>query len=109
MIGNFLFRKKNTENGEVDEDTVFAYHQKDNILWADYSGGEIIKRYLVGTVAENGELDFYYLHINEQKQVRIGVWHNIPQILDNGKIKLSEKWQWLNGDKSEGVSVIVEK
>ncbi len=105
----FFVPQKNTENGEVDGDTVFAYHQKDDILWADYSGGEIIKGHLVGTVAENGELDFYYLHINEQKQVRIGVCHSIPQILDNEKIKLSEKWQWLNGDKSEGVSVIVEK
>jgi len=105
----FFVPQKNTENGEVDGNTVFAYRQKDNILWADYSGGEIIKGHLVGTVAENGELNFYYQHINEQKQVRIGVCHSIPQILDNGKIKLSEKWKWLNGDKSEGVSVIVEK
>ena len=52
--------------------------------------------------------DFYYLHINEQKQVRIGICHSVPQILDNGKIELSEKWQWLNGDKSEGKSVVVE-
>jgi hypothetical protein len=40
--------------------------------------------------------------------VRIGVCHSVPQILDNGKIKLSEKWQWLNGDQSEGESVVVE-
>ena len=106
--GKFFAPQRNTENGEVDGNTVFAYHQKDNILWADYSGGDIIKGHLVGTVTENGELDFYYLHINEQKQVRIGVCHSIPQILDNGKIELYEKWQWLNGDKSEGESVVVE-
>lgn len=92
----------------MDGNTIFAYHQKDNILWADYAGGDIIKGHIVGTVAENGELDFYYQHINEQKQVRIGVCHSVPQILDNGKIKLSEKWQWLNGDQSEGESVVVE-
>lgn len=107
--GKFFVPQKNSENGEVDGNTVFAYHQKGNILWADYSGGEIIKGHLVGTVAQNGELDFYYLHLNEQKQVRVGVCHSIPQILDNGKIKLSEKWQWLNGDRSEGESVIIEK
>ena len=106
--GKFFAPQRNTENGEVDGNTVFAYHQNDNILWADYSGGDIIKGHLVGTVIENGELDFYYLHINEQKQVRIGVCHSIPQILDNGKIELYEKWQWLNGDKSEGESVVVE-
>lgn len=85
-----------------------AYHQRENILWADYSGGEIRKGYLVGTVVENGELDFYYQHINEQKQIRIGVCRSIPQVLENGRIELSEKWQWLNGDRSEGASVIIE-
>ncbi len=75
---------------------------------ADYSGGDVLKGYLVGTVAENGELDFYYLHINEQKQVRIGICHSIPQISANGKTELYEKWQWLNGDKSKGESVVTE-
>lgn len=106
--GKFFVPQRNTENSEVDGNTIFAYHQKDNILWADNAGGDIIKGHIVGTVAENGELDFYYQHINEQKQVRIGVCHSVPQILDSGKIKLSEKWQWLNGDKSEGKSVVVE-
>ena len=34
----------------------------------------------------------------------VGVCHSVPELLKNGKIKLSEKWQWLNGDKSEGSS-----
>ena len=33
----------------------------------------------------------------------------VPKInTENGKIELSEKWQWLNGDESTGESVIVE-
>lgn len=71
--GKFFVPWENTENGEVDGNTVFAYHQRGNILWADYSGGEILKGNLVGTVSESGELDFYYQHINEQKQIRAGV------------------------------------
>lgn len=107
--GRCFVPQENTENGEVDGNTVFAYHQRDNMVWADYSGGEIVRGHLVGTVAENGELDFYYQHINEQKQVRVGICHSVPRMLENGKIELTEKWQWLNGDKSEGASVIVEK
>lgn len=107
--GRFFVPRENTENGEVDGNTVFAYHQKGHVLWADYSGGEILKGHLVGIVGQNGELDFYYHHINEQKQIRAGVCHSVPRVLDNGKIELSEKWQWLNGDKSEGASVIVER
>lgn len=107
--GRFFVPRENTENGEVDGNTVFAYRQRGNVLWADYSGGDIVKGHLVGTVSESGELDFYYQHINEQKQVRVGVCHSVPRVLENGKIELSEKWRWLNGDKSEGASVIVEK
>ena len=98
----------NTENGEVDGQTVFEYHQDGNVLWADYSGGEIIKGQLMGTVDSKGELDFYYQHINLQNQIRVGKCHSVPRILDNGKIELSEEWQWLNGDMSKGASVIRE-
>lgn len=107
--GRFFVPRENTENGEVNGNTVFAYHQSDHIVWADYAGGEIVRGHLMGTVTESGELDFYYQHINEQKQVRVGVCHSMPRVLDSGKIELAEKWQWLNGDKSEGASVIVEK
>lgn len=107
--GKYFVPRENTENGEVDGNTLFAYHQKNNMIWADYSGGEIIKGHLIGTVAENGELDFYYQHMNEQSQVRVGVCHSVPNILEDGKIELSETWQWLNGDKSQGISSIREK
>lgn len=107
--GRFFVPKNNTENGEVDGRTLFEYHQKGTVLWADYSGGDILKGHLIGCVATNGELDFYYHHINIQNQLKVGKCHSIPRILDGGKLELVEKWQWLNGDKSEGESVIVER
>ncbi len=106
--GRKFVPQTNTENGEVDGNTIFEYHQNGNMLWADYSGGEIIKGHLIGIVATNGELDFYYQHMNLHGQIRVGVCHSVPDALEDGKIQLSEKWQWLNGDKSEGSSVIVE-
>jgi hypothetical protein len=63
----------------------------------------------VGTVSLNGEIDFYYQHINLSDQIRIGKCHSVPQILSDGRIELSEQWQWLNGDKSKGSSIVVEK
>lgn len=107
--GKYFVSQENTENGEVDEKTLFAYHQKKNMIWADYSGGKIIKGHLLGTVSENGELDFYYQHINKQYQMRVGICHSVPHILGSGKIELFETWQWLSGDKSHGTSVICEK
>lgn len=51
--GRFFVSKTNTENGEVDERTLFEYHQKGTILWADYAGGDVLKGHLIGCVATN--------------------------------------------------------
>lgn len=107
--GRYFVPKENTKNGEVDGETLFTYHQNGDVLWADYTGGEIIRGNLIGTVDKDGNLDFYYQHINVNNEVRIGRCHSVPKILDNGKIELAEEWQWLNGDKSKGSSIIVEK
>ena len=111
--GKIFVPRSNAENGEVDEKTIFHYFQENvqesDLFWAEYSGGDVLKGHMIGTVAENGELDFHYQHLNKDGQVRIGKCHSIPHILENGKIELHEKWQWLNGDLSRGESVVVEK
>lgn len=107
--GKIFMSQSNTENGEVDAETIFHYFQENDLFWAEYSGGNILKGHMIGTVAENGELDFHYQHLNQDGQVRIGKCHSIPHILENGKIELQEKWQWMNGDLSAGESVVTEK
>lgn len=107
--GKEFVPERNSENGEVDGQTVFYYHQSGNIIWAEYTGGEIIKGHLIGTVSENGALDFFYQHINGNMEVRIGKCHSVPKVIENGKTELHEEWQWLNGDKSAGSSIIVER
>jgi hypothetical protein len=101
--------KTNSENGEVDGQTVFHYHQEGTTLWAEYAGGEIARGYLLGTVANDGTLDFHYQHINTSGQIRIGKCQSVPHTPDNGKLELHETWQWLNGDLSKGESVIMEQ
>lgn len=100
--------KVNTSNGEVNGETIFCYHQRGNEFWAEYSGGEISRGYMIGFVEQNGALDFYYHHINTQNNIRVGKCHSIPRLLDNGKIELAEEWQWLNGDMSKGSSIVTE-
>ena len=107
--GKIFTPQSNTENGEVDEETIFYYFQENDLFWAEYGGGDVLKGYMIGTVAENGELDFHYQHLNKNRQVRIGKCPSIPDVLKNGKIALQEKWKWLNGDLSSGESVVTEK
>lgn len=102
------FRSKaNTENGEVGGQTIFIYHQDENMVWAEYAGGEILRGTLIGTVDGDGHLSFYYQHINGSRLVRIGTCKSIPHHVD-GRLELHEDWQWLDGDGSKGSSVIVE-
>lgn len=59
-------------------------------------------------VNEKGDLEFTYQHINVSNQLRLGKCNSVPVLSEDGKIEMHEEWQWLNGDKSKGISVIVE-
>lgn len=98
----------NSDNGEVSDKTIFYYKQEKNIVWAEYSGGEIVKGYLLGTASIDGKLEFCYQHINAKNQFRTGTCNSVPQILSDGRIRLMEDWEWTNGDKSKGSSIIEE-
>lgn len=98
----------NTGNGEVSKHTLFDYHQSDNIVWAEYSGGDIQKRFLVGTVAIDNSLEFTYGHVNAGGELRSGRCKSVPGFLPDGRIRLYETWQWLTGDRSAGTSVVEE-
>ncbi len=98
----------NTKDGEVGSETVFYYFQQENIVTATYSGGNVVSGHLIAIADENGKLDMRYHHVNINNEIMTGVCTSIPEILENGKIRLYEKWQWTSGDKSKGESVIEE-
>lgn len=106
--GRIFVPKMNSENGEVNEQTLFLYHQNGSFLWAEYSGGDILKGSLIGSVSDGGELDFVYHHINRDMQVKTGKCHSVPIVKTDGKIELSEQWEWTSGDFSKGESLLVE-
>lgn len=104
-----VFRSiSNTDNGEVSEQTLFRYFQEGDILWAHYSGGDIIKGNIIGKVGKEGNLDFTYQHINKQNEFRTGKCTSTPILLDDKRIQLKEKWEWTSGDFSKGESLIEE-
>jgi len=99
---------KNTDNGEVSSETIFYYKQTENIVTAEYSGGEIISGHLIAIVDADGCLDMCYHHINTQGELMTGKCFSKPEILPGGRIRLYEKWQWTSGDFSEGESIVEE-
>jgi hypothetical protein len=42
-------------------------------------------------------------------ELMTGMFISTPEILENGKIRLHEKWKWTSGDQSEGTSIIEEQ
>ncbi|WP_226665201.1 n-acetylglutamate synthase [Metabacillus litoralis] len=98
----------NTENGEVSSKTVFHYKQEGDILSATYSGGDIIKGFLIGLVDENGHLQFNYNHVNIKQELRGGQCQSVPEILSDGRLRLVESWKWNDKEQSEGTSIVEE-
>ncbi|MEB2773808.1 n-acetylglutamate synthase [Algoriphagus sp. D3-2-R+10] len=99
---------QNTENGETSVETIFRYQQDTKILTAEYEGGKILKGHLIGLVDESGNINMRYHQVNNKGELMTGICLSKPEILENGKIRLHETWEWTSGDRSKGESVIEE-
>lgn len=107
---NKIFKPvSNTENGETSSETAFHYKQNGNILTSEYSGGKIISGHLIGLVNDEGEIEMRYHQVNEKGELMTGICTSKPEILESGKIRLHETWQWTSGDLSKGNSVLEEQ
>ena len=106
--GRVFVAAANSTSGEVSASTRFCYHQDGDVVWAEYSGGDIVKGFLLGRVSEDGCLTFHYQHLNGDKTLRIGKCASRPESLDDGRLRLFETWQWLDGERQTGTSVLDE-
>ncbi len=97
----------NSENGEVNTQTIFSYYQEENIVWDTYFGGQIIKGSLVGKIVDN-HLEFVYQHINTDGEIMTGKCTSYPETTKENKLRLKEFWQWTCKDNSKGESVLIE-
>jgi hypothetical protein len=98
----------NSDNGETSINLVFEYIQKGNVLTCEYSGEQIIQGQLIGLVSEEGIINMSYQQVNDRNEMKTGICTSTPEVLDNGKIRLQEKWEWTSGDKSKGRSTLDE-
>ncbi len=108
-FGGRLFRPVATsKNSQTNSETIFKYDQREHIVTATYSGGDIQFGQLIGTIRENGWLDFRYHHVTIDEQLRTGMGISEPEQLAGNKLRLYESWQWTSGDKSSGTSTLEE-
>jgi len=99
---------QNSANGETSAETIFEYQQEGNILTSAYRGGQIVKGHLIGLVSEDGVIRMRYHQVNDKGELMTGRCTSKPEVMENGKIRLHESWQWTSGDLSMGQSILEE-
>jgi len=82
------------------------YRQAGDVVWADFSGGEITAGRLVGRADSDGVIAAAYCLLMETGQAVAGRCASTPTLLTDGRIRLTEHWQRIDG--TTGVSVIEE-
>ncbi len=108
LEGKIFAGVENSPNGDVDAGTRFHYHQRGEIVWAEYEGPAIRKGTLTGTQRADGTLEFAYQHVTTAGEIRTGRCVSTPELLADGRYRLHEAWQWTSGDLSAGRSVVEE-
>lgn len=65
---------------------------------------------LIATVSQDGTnaLDMRYHHINDKGIIMTGQCKSTPEVLEDGRLRMHEKWKWTSGGLEEGQSVIEE-
>ena len=99
---------QNTENGETSEETIFRYYQDGSILTSKYAGGRILSGHLIGLVDAEGRIEMRYHQVNTHGQLMTGRCYSEPEILENGKIRLHESWEWTSEPRTKGRSILEE-
>lgn len=97
----------NSENGKVNSDMIFEYKQNGNLVTADYHGGSVICGKII-TIHHGDHLDMRYQCMTINEELKAG--KAIAKITqsDNGKLKLSLNWEWLDGQDERGTSQYIE-
>jgi hypothetical protein len=108
LDGRTFTTAANTGNGDAGAATRFDYRQRGGRVWATYRGGKIRFGALVAAAGSDGRLDMRYHHVDADDAIRTGLCVSTPELLPDGRIRLVEEWQWTNGDRSRGRSILEE-
>lgn len=92
--------------GQVGTRTRFTYHEQDGVIWAEYTGGDVIRGRLIGT-RDGDELDFRYVQLKRDGTTSSG--HCLSTVVDlaDGRVRLAERWEW-ESQEGSGTSVVEE-
>lgn len=82
------------------------YRQVADLVWASFSGGAVRAGQLVGRAGPDGVIHAAYCQLMTNGETVAGQCASTPTVLPDGSLRLTERWQRLDG--TTGVSVIEE-
>lgn len=94
--------------GAGESRRVAVYHQSGDLLWGEFSGGDARRGTLTGVCTDNGEIDFAYCVVLADGSVVSGHCHSVPQVLDDGRIRLAETWERFGRHAARGTGTLEE-
>ena len=100
-----LFRPVTDAPGELP---TARYHQAQDLLWGEFAGGEVRRGSLTGTCDADGTLRFAYCMVVDGGQVITGLCRSVPELLPDGRIRLTEYWERFGPEADSGVSALEE-
>lgn len=92
--------------GQVGTRTRFTYREREGRIWAEYTGGDIVRGHLVGTRAGD-TLDFRYVQLKQDGTTSCGHCVSTVTDLPDGRVRLDERWEW-ESQEGSGTSVVEE-
>lgn len=98
---------QNSDNGQVNTETIFNYKQDDNLVTADYFGGSIKYGKIIAEL-KGDQLNMLYQCFTTDNQLKAGKALAQIELTESGKIKLYLNWQWLTDGNDKGISEYIE-
>jgi hypothetical protein len=99
---------KTAENGIVNNETVFAFSQMSEAISAEYSGGKILRGFLVGKFLSDNQITFSYCQMQSDGTIDNGVSVCEISQSESGKITLTEHFEWKSRPGEFGTNIFQE-
>jgi hypothetical protein len=99
---------KTADNGVVNQDTIFFFSQKENVVSAEYQGGKILKGFLIGKLSTQNQLEFSYCQMQLDGKLDNGLSSCQLSKNDEGKLILIEHFEWKSRPGEFGTNIFQE-
>lgn len=102
------FSSSAAETAASEQTPIGHYHQRGELVWAEFSGGAVRRGSLAGIQTAEGGVEFAYCQVLTDGTLISGRCVSHPEMLSDGRLRLREEWQRFGDQAASGVSYVEE-